>query len=55
METSRIRITTEDSRGRQQVENIRHVPSDQVEARRQAVRGSMPRGSVFRFQVTAEK
>lgn len=51
--TSRILVTTTDDKGRSHTQRIPNVPLDQVDARRQAIRDRMPRGSVYTVKVIA--
>lgn len=53
--TYRMRITTETGRGKTRTETVQHVPAEQLESRRQAVRDSQPRGSVFSVKVIKER
>jgi hypothetical protein len=52
--SKRMIVTTEDNEGRKHSERIRHIPADEIPARREAVRQSMPRGSVYTVKVVDE-
>jgi len=53
--TYRMRITTETANGKTRTETVQHIPADQLESRRQAVRDGQPRGSVFGVKVIKER
>lgn len=49
----RMLVTTTDDKGRKHTQRVPHIPADQLPAARQAVRGRMPRGSVYDVKVIA--
>jgi hypothetical protein len=54
MSFKRMIVTTENNKGRKSSEQIRHIPADEIPARREAIRQSMPRGSVYTVKVLDE-
>ncbi len=46
--------TTENSQPVSATEHVRHIPADQVEARREAARQSAPRGATRTIKVLTE-
>lgn len=54
MNFHRMIVTTENDKGRESSEQIRHIPADEIPARREAIRQNMPQGSVYTVKVLDE-